>query len=170
MGIEGIALPIQRHDVQILTTTFQFSGQLEVIGALLNFINDPNRDSLSLYDARLTPLTPGSPLKGLSRPHVVVRRPHIVFVYLTSAETRASLKLLARRELLVAYTPVAVCRGYFHMSAEANVRDFLDVTQGGLVAVTEVRLFPLVEFPALFPTEVEQLMIGRTQVQSYHSA
>lgn len=168
MGIEGMALPIQRHEVQILTAAFQFSGQLEVVGALLNFINDTERDSLSLYDARLTPLTPSSPLKGLSRPHVIVRRPHIAFMYFTSAETRASLKLLARRELLVAYTPVAVCRGYFHMSAEANVRDFLDVTQGGLVAVTEARLFPLVEFPAPFPSEVEQVMIGRTQIQSYH--
>lgn len=170
MGIEGMALPIQRHEVQILTASFQFSGQLEVVGALLNYINDPNRDSLSLYDAHLTPLMPGGPLKGFSRPHVVVRRPHIVFLYFVSAETRAALKLLVRQELLVAYTPVAVCRGYFHMSAEANVRDFLDSTQGSLVAVTEARLFPLVEFPVPFPLEAELLMVGRTQVQSYHPA
>lgn len=170
MGIEGMAPPIQRHEVKIITVGFQFSGQLEVVGALLNFINDPIRDSLSLYEAHLTPLTPGSPLKGLFRPHLVVRRPHVVFMYFPSAETRASLKLLARRELLVAYTPVAVCRGYFHMSAEASVRDFLDVTQGSLVAVTEARLFPLVEFPAPFPLEAELLMLGRAQVQSYHPA
>ncbi len=170
MGIEGMAPPIQRHEVEIITVGFQFSGQLEVVGALLNFINDPTRDSLSLYDARLTPLTPGSPLKGFFRPHVIVRRRHVVFMYFTSAETRASLKLLARHELLVAYTPVAVCRGHFHMSTEANVRDFLDITQGGLLAVTEARLFPLVEFPAPFPLEAEQLMIGRDQLQSYHPA
>lgn len=170
MGLEGLALPIQRHDVQILTVDFQFSGQLETIGALLNFINDPARDSLSLYDAHLAPFRPSSPLKGFSRPHVVVRRPYIVFLYFASAETRTSLKLLARQELLIAYTPVAVCRGYFHMSAEASTRDFLDVTPGGFVAVTEARLFPLVEFPVPFPTESELLMVGRAQVQSYHPA
>jgi hypothetical protein len=165
-----MALPIQRHKVHILTASFQFSGQLEVVGALLNFINDPARDSLSLYDANLTPLTPGSPLKGIFRPHVVVRRPYVVFLCFASAETRASLQLLARHESLVAYTPIAVCRGQFHMSAEANLRDFLDTSQSGLLAVTEARLFPLVEFPAPFPTEAELLMVGRAQLQSYHSA
>jgi hypothetical protein len=170
MGIEGMALPVQRHEVHILTASFQFSGQLEVVGALLNFINDLNRDSFSLYDANLTPLTPGSPLKGIFRPHVVVRRPYIAFLYFASAETRASLKLLARHELLVAYTPIAVCRGRFHMSSEANLRDFLDVSQGSLLAVTEARLFPLVEFPAPFPLDAELLMMGRAQLQSYHPA
>jgi hypothetical protein len=170
MGIEGMAVPIQRHEARILTATFQFSGQLEVVGALLNFINDPNRDSFSLYDANLTPLTPGSPLKGIFRPHVVVRRPYIAFLYLASAETRASLKLLARHESLVAYTPIAVCRGEFHMSIEANLRDFLDASPGGLIAVSEAQLFPLIEFPAPFPTEADLLMIGRAQLQSYHLA
>ncbi len=167
----GLQSPqIQRHEVQILTADFQFRGQLEVVGALLTFINDPIRDSFSLSDAHLTPLTPGSPLKGFFRPHIVVRRPHIAFLYFTSAETRASFQLLARRELLVAYTPVAVCRGYFHMSAEANLRDFLDAGQASLFAVSEARLFPLVEFPAPFPLETELLMVGRAQLQSYHPA
>jgi hypothetical protein len=78
--------------------------------------------------------------------------------------------MLQRTELLVAYTPVAVCRGYFHMSAEARLRDFLDVAQEHLIPVTEAHIFPLVELPAPFPSEAELILIGRSQLQSYHPA
>jgi hypothetical protein len=164
------APPIERHDVQILTPLFQYSGQLEAVGTVFSYINDPQRNSLSLYDAQLVPLTPGGLLKHISRPHVIIRKPQIAFLTFASAETRASIRVLVKKELLVAYTPVAVCRGYFHMPAEANVREFMDVTQGELLTVTEAQLFPLIRLPAPFPTQVELLLVGRSHLQFYHPA
>ncbi len=163
------APPIHRHEVQIITIHFQLSGQLETVGSVSNFINDSARDSLVLYDARVAPLTPGSPLKPLPRSHVVVRKPEIVLLYLTSAETRASIRTLARRELLVAYTSVAVCRGFFHMPAEANVNDFLGVTPGALLPITETYIFPLIELPEPLPAETDLILVGRTHLQFYHT-
>ena len=164
------APPIHRHDVQIITVHFQFSGQLETVGSVENFINDPTRDCLALYDVRMIPLTPGSPLKPLSRPLVVVRKPQIVLLYLASGEIRASIRTLTRSELLVAYTPVAVCRGHFHMPAEATVNDFLGITPGDLLPVTDAHIFPLVELPDPFPAEADLLLAGRTYLQFYHPA
>jgi hypothetical protein len=164
------ALPSNQHPVQILTTNFQFTGQLETVGDVTTYINDSTRQSLSLHDAYLTPLTPGSPVRGLNRPHIIVLRPQTVFLYFTSAETRASIRKMPKRELLVAYTPIAVCRGYFHTTAEARLRDFTDVIQEPLIPVSEARIFPLIEFPAPFPTEVDLLLIGLSQLQSYHPA
>ena len=168
MELEGPR--VQRHDVQILTTRFQFSGQVETVGPVANFIDDPTRDSLSLYDTRLAPLTPGTPLKAISRPHVVVLKSQIVLLYFTSAEIRASIRTLARRELLVAYTPLAVCRGYFHMPTEADVRDFLSLVRGDLLPITEAHIFPLVELPEPFPAEAELVMAGRSHLHFYHTA
>ncbi|MBN1811223.1 MAG: hypothetical protein JXA14_05245 [Anaerolineae bacterium] len=164
------ALPAEHHEVQILTTSFQFSGLLETVGDVSTYINDSTRQSLSLHDAYLTPLTPGSPVRGLNRPHVVVLRPQTVFLYFTSAETRAAIRKLPKRELLVAYTPIAVCRGYFHMTGEARLRDFTDVIQEPLIPVSDARIFPLIEFPAPFPTEAELILVGLSQLQSYHPA
>lgn len=164
------ALPAEQHEVQILTTNFQFTGQLETVGDITTYINDSIRQSLSLHDAYLTPLTPGSPVRGLKRPHVVVLRPQTVFLYFASAETRAAIRKLPKRELLVAYTPIAVCRGYFHMTAESRLRDFTDVIQEPLIPVSEARIFPLIEFPAPFPTEADLLLVGLSQLQSYHPA
>ncbi len=163
------APPIYRHEVQILTAHLQFSGQLETVGAVDNFINDPARDSLSLYDVHMAPLMPGSPLKTISRPHVVIRKPQIILIYFASAETRASIRMLARRELLVAYTPVAVCRGYFHMPTEANVRDFLGTIPGDLLPITEAHIFPFIELPAPFPAEADLVMMSRSHILAYHS-
>jgi len=168
MELEGPR--VQRHDVQILTTRFQFSGQVETVGPVANFIDDPTRDNLSLYDTRLASLTPGTPLKAISRPHVVVRKSQIVLLYFTSAEIRASIRTLARRELLVAYTPLAVCRGYFHMPSEADVRDFLSLVRGDLLPITQAHIFPLVELPEPFPAEAEQVMVGRSHLHFYHTA
>ena len=164
------APPVQRHPIQILTTHFQFNGQIESVGPVNNFLNDPTRDSLTIYDAQLTPSAPGSPLKTMSRPHVVVRKSQIVLLHFASAEARASIRTLARRELVVAYTPLAVCRGYFHLPTEADVRDFLDVVRGDLLPVTEAHIFSLVELPDPFPHETDLVLLGRPQLHFYHSA
>jgi hypothetical protein len=168
MVLEGP--PVNRYEVQILTPHFQFSGQLETVGAVGNFINDPSRTSLSLYDVNLTPLTSNNPLKGLSRPHIVIRRSRIVLLYFVSTEARDSIRTLPRRELLVAYTPVAVCRAYFHMTAEANVENFLGVVSGELLPVTDANVFPLREYSAPFPRQPGLILIGRSHLQFYHAA
>ena len=164
------SLPVERQAVSIITSRFQITGHLETIGVPFNFVNDAGRNSLSIHDAYLAPLTPGGPLKGFSRPHIVIRRSAIVFLYFASAETRASVRTRRRKELLVAYTEVAVCRGYFHMADEAEVNDFLDDVAGALLPITETKVFPLVELPAPFPAEADLLLVGLSHLQFYHRA
>ena len=168
MGLQ--APPTQRYDVQILTVHFQFNGQLETVGPVGNYITDSSRHSLSLYDVHLSPLTPGSPLKGMSRPHAVVLRSQIVLFYLSSEEARASVSTFARLEPLVIYTPIAVCRGHFPVPSEARIGDFIGVVAGELLPIRDVRIFPFIELPAPFTLEAELLLIGCSHVLSYHRA
>jgi hypothetical protein len=167
MGLQ--ALPTQRQDVQILTTHFQFSGQLETVGPVGNYINDPSRQSLSFYDVNLSPLTPGSPLKGIARPHVVILKPQIVLMYLASEQARASISLFARRELMTIYTPVAVCRGHFPMPAEGRINDFLGIVPGDLLPILDAQIFPFIELPAPFTRQAELALIGRSHLLFYHA-
>jgi len=162
--------PIRSHEVCIITVDFQISGQLETIGPPFSFINDRGRQSFLVHDARLTPLTPNSRLRSIVHPRLTLRKHQVALLYFTSPETRASIRPLVRRELLVAYTPVAVCRGYFHMSAEASLHEFLDVTPGDLLPVAEARIFPLINLPAPFPSEADIILVGRDYVQFYHPA
>ena len=168
MGLQ--APPTSRHDVQILTTYFQINGQLETVGPAGNYITDSARHSLSLYDVHLSPLTPGSPLKGITRPHAVVLRSQIVLFYLTSEEARASISTFARLEPLMIYTPIAVCRGHFPVPSDARAGDFVGVVPGELLPIRDARIFPFIELPAPFTLEAELLLIGHSHVLFYHPA
>ena len=83
-------------------------------------------------------------MQAAVRAQVALRKPRIVLLHFTSAETRASIRPLVRRELLVAHTPMAVCWGSLQMSAESSVHEFLDVTPSDLLSVTEAYIFPLI--------------------------
>jgi len=162
--------PVERYPVSIITPRFQIIGDLEVVGMAFSFVNDAARNSLPLYDAHLIPLTPGSPLKSSTRSHIVVRRPEIVFLYFSSADVRASVRTLRRKESLVAYTSVAVCQGCFHMPDEASLNDFLDDVTATFLPITEAKVFPLVKLPAPFPNEADLLLVGHSYLEFYHPA
>jgi len=162
------APPVHRHEVYIVTPRFQINGQLETVGTTFTFINDAKRESLPLYEVTITPLRANGPLASFTRPHIILRRSEIVLLYFTSAETRSEIHTLRRRELLVVYTPPAVCRGYFHMADEAQLSDFIEDTVGTLLPITEVQIFSLDEFPTSFPAEAELLLIGRSYLEFYH--
>ena len=160
--------PVRRFDVLVLTAFFQARGQLETIGDALQYLNDPGRVSLSLYDAVLTPVSPGSTLKSVQRPHVYVRKTHAALLCFRTPEGREAIRTLARREMLAAYTALAVCRGYFHMTAEARLEDFLDLSAAEMVAVSEAHVFPLVALPEPLPAQHELLLMSRSQLQFFH--
>ena len=168
MGLAGP--PSERHDVQILTRGFQFAGQLETIGAAGQYINQAERHNLSLFDVHLSPLTPGSPLKGIFRPHAVVLRSQVIFLYLASEEAQASVSTFMRKDLMMIYTPIAVCRGYLPMPAEARIGDFLGVVPGELLPIVDAHIFPFVELPAPFSLEVDLMLMGRSHWLFYHPA
>ena len=168
MGIQ--ALPSQRHDANVLTSHFQINGQLETTGPVGNFLNDPSRTSLSFYDVRLAPLTPGSPLRGIARPHVVLLKPHIMFFYLSSQEARESIRTFVRTEPLMIYTSLAVCRGNVPLPAEARIADFLNVVPGELIPILDAQIYPFVDLPVPFPKQLEMVLLGRSHLLFYHPA
>lgn len=162
--------PTQQYSVQILTPSFQFSGQLEMVGSPLDFLNDANRDALTLRHAYIAPLTPGGPIRGLARAQISVRKQEVVLLSFAEEGLEEKMRLFLRKELLVAYTPIAVLRGVFHLPAEAPLNDFLALMPGAFVPVTRVHLFPLIETPASFPGESDLLIVGRRHIQLYHIA
>lgn len=166
MGLQ--APPVQRHETLIVTSEFQFKGQLESVGAVGSFLSDTARISFSLYDVQMAPIAPNFPLKSISRPQIVMLKSHIILLYLTSEEARATVKTFTRREMMMIYTPVAVCRGEFAMPAEAKLGDMLSVVSGDLLPMLNVQILPLVKLPMPFPTQAELIMLGRPHVLFYH--
>ena len=158
--------PVRQYAVHFFTPSFQFSGQLEVVGNLLDFLNDTRRDVLICQQVRIVPLKPG--LRELTRPGLSIRKAEFVLLYFDDQSALAEMRLLARTETLVIYTNLAIVRGDVHLPAEARANDFLATSQGILLPVTSASLFKVMEFPLPFPDRCELLLVGREYIQMYH--
>ena len=165
----GIQVTLQRYDVQILGHTFQFSGQMEPVGRVLDYLNDENRSTFPLYDVRISPITPGSPLAGITRPELIVSETELGLVFFLDPEYRQKVDVLKNFDRVVAYTPHAVLRGNFHRGVETRLGDVFDVMQGTFLALTDVNVFPLTELPAPFPTQTDLIIANCSYIHLYHS-
>jgi hypothetical protein len=158
--------PVRQYAVHFFTPSFQFSGQLEIIGNLLDFLNDTRRDVLICQQVRIVPLKPG--LRELTRPSISIRKTEFVLLYFDDPSAQSEMRLLTRAETTVIYTDLAIVRGDVHLPAEARANDFLAAVSGILLPVTSVSLFKVVEFPLPFPDHCDLLLVGRDYIQMYH--
>ena len=164
----SLQVTLQRYDVQVLGHMFQFVGQMEPVGQAMDYFNDENRSTFPLYDVAISPLAPGSPLKRISRPDIVVGDNELGIVYFLDPDYRQSVAMLKNFDRVIAYTPHAVLRGNFHRGAETRLADLFDLVQGHFLAMTDVSVFPLTDLPAPFPEQADLLIVNRFYVNVYH--
>lgn len=160
--------PTQTYSVQVLTPSYQFAGNLEVIGSLIEFLNDSSRDGLVLTDVHIAPLTPGGTLKDLARSSITVRRDEIVFI--SFPDLQPEVRTLQRKEYYIAYTPVAVVKCAFHLLAETITTDFVTSMTGDLLPISEVHVFLFTPSRLPFQDRADLMLIGKRHIQFYHSA
>jgi len=161
--------PVQQYTVQLLTPSFQFGGQLEVIGSLLDYLNDSVRDALILHQAHVAPLQPGSAMREVNRPQISVRKREVVFLHFTDPEAQSEARLLARKEPYIIYTTLAVLRGDVHLPAETRIHDLMATMSGDFLSVTNSSLFMLAQLPTPLPEKGGFLLVGQRHIQFYHT-
>ncbi len=164
----AVKIELQRYDVQVLGRHFHIVGQMEPIGQLMDFLNRGQRQTFSLYDAKLAPLKPAGPLNAISRPHVILNADELGLIYFLDAEYRQRVSLLKQFDEVIAYTPHAVLRGRFHRGAETRLSDLLDMA-GVFLAMSNVSIFALRPLPGPFPQQADLLIVNQAHVQFYHA-
>lgn len=166
----GIQFTIQRFDVQVLGSSFQFVGQMEPLGRLLDYLGDPGRTTYPLFDVKISPITPGGPLSGINRPEAIVSTQELGLIYFLDAEYRKKVDVYPTFDQVIAYTPHAILRGKFHRGAETKLRDFFDMSASVFTVMTDASIFPLTELVAPFPRQADLLILNRLYVSLYHQA
>ncbi len=159
---------LERHAVQMLGHAFQYAGEMEPIGPIIDYLNDLDRLTFPLYDVDMYRILPSSSLPSVTRPEITVVRREVGLVYLLDPEYRSSISFIKNYERAIAYTPYVVCRGNVHMGAETWLRDLLSLMTGSFLVMTEVNVFPLTTLPAPFPEKAELLLLNREYVTVYH--
>jgi hypothetical protein len=158
----------ERHDAQVLGRTFQFIGQIAPIGRTMDYFNDENRRTFSLYNVETSPIAPGSPIAGITRPEITVSASELGLIYFLDPDYRQQVDVMRNADRVIAYTPHAVLRGNFHRGAETRLMDLFDVMSGSFLVMTDVSLFLLTGLPAPFPQEADLLIVNRSFVSHYH--
>ncbi len=162
--------PLRRsYPVEIFTTSFKIEGQLEPIGHLMDALNDPERDSMLIRQATVSPLSSGGPLSSLALEEMVLSKSDALFIYLADEQDRSALSLLKRVERVIVYLPLFVIRADFHLGGETRVRDMLDSLTGTFLPITDVAIFPLFAPQVAVPTRRDLLLINKKQITFYHA-
>jgi hypothetical protein len=165
----GIQITLERRDVQILGRNYQFEGQMEPIGQVLDYLNGEGRSTFPLFDVKIFPLPPGGPLKGTTQPEITASNTELGLIYFLDPDYRQQVQVLRNVDRVIGYTPHVVLRGNFHRGVETRLRDLFDLTQGSYLAMSDVSIFPTTELAAPFPTQADLLIVNRHYVGLYHA-
>jgi hypothetical protein len=164
----GLQIALQRYHVQILGRKFQFDGEVEPLGQVLDFLNNESRSTFSLYDVKILPVMPSGPLTAITRSEITVSESELGLIFFLDADYRQQVPVLKSFDRVIAYTPHAVLRGNFHRGVETRLGDMFDTLQGAFFVMTEVSIFPTTGLPAPFPKQADLLIVNRFYVNLYH--
>lgn len=156
-----------RYPVQVLTNTYLVQGGLETIGAIVDFLNDRDRDFFMFIDATVRSLTLG-PMGKVARPQLLIPKTEIIALYLDDATARSSIQLLRRVERCIMYMPFVVCRGEFHLGADTRWQDMVSLLPTDFFAFTNASIFPLSPLPGPFPQQADLIVLNRKHIRMLH--
>lgn len=159
-----------RYSVEIVTTAFHVTGDVEPIGPWQIFLNSPDRCALTVCHAHVAPLTQSVHLSSRERPQVYLSLNQICFIILPDVVARESITLMKHVETAICHVGPIVCRSNVHMGAEARLQTFLDDLSGHFFPVTHAELYPLTMLDAPLTRKAELMLINRRQVQLYYAA
>jgi hypothetical protein len=156
-----------RYTATVVTADFYITGKLEPIGPWLDFLNAKDKYTLPIYDARIL-LIGAAAGAAPEKPQVYVNRHDICFIHLPDRTAHQNVNMMRNAQFAIAHIGPVVCRGEFHMGADATLLTFMDDLSGNFFPVTNADLHAKVTLPAPLPQKAELLLVSRLHVPVYH--
>jgi hypothetical protein len=158
-----------RYPVQVITTQYVFTGEVEPFGPLVLWLNDTSREAISLYGVQGAALDAGRAVETLARDELLLLKHDIVAIDLPSPEARQTVSLMPRSEKVVIYTARFVFSGAYSLSAETRLPEMLDTLKGDFFPLLSAQLHPL--SPPRVPVfrASEMVILNRRQLSAYHA-
>jgi hypothetical protein len=155
--------------IRIYTPAYVLIGQSESTNAFLGWLNNPNKQTLDLFEVQGLSLDPNATLVNFSQPMVTFPKGQIEAIDLVSLEAQASIQLPSRTELAVLYTDRFVVQANMHPSGDMPVSNIFNVVGGDFLPVSDARLYPLVPTRKLPTDHAQVLIVNKHSVNFYHA-
>jgi hypothetical protein len=155
--------------IRVFTPAYVLIGQSESTNAFLGWLNNPNKQTLDLFEVQGLSLDPDATLVNLSQPMVTLPKRQVELIDLVSPEAQASVQLTSRAELTVLYTDRFVIQANMHPSGDMPVSNVFNVVGGDFLVVSDARLHPMVPTRKLPTEHARLLVVNKHSVNFYHA-
>ena len=154
-----------RHNVEVLTPELRVTGQVEPVGPWFDFVNNPDRYTVTVLDAHRCPLGKTS---GRESDHAqaILNKQHICLIILLDAEARETVHALKNTNRAISHVGPFICRGDLHMGAESQLVTFFDDMVSDYFVASNVDLHSTSATPSPLPSHVDMLLVNRAQVHT----
>ncbi len=155
--------------IRVYTPAYVLIGQSESTNAFLGWLNNPNKQTLDLFEVEGLSLDPNATLVNLSQPLVTLPKRQVEAIDLVSPEAQASVQLTSRAELAVLYTDRFIIQANMHPSGDMPISNIFNVIGGDFLSVSDARLYPLVPTRKLPTDHARVLVVNKYSVNFYHA-
>jgi hypothetical protein len=154
--------------VRVYTPAYMLIGQSESTNAFLGWLNNPNKQTLDLFEVQGLSLEPDATLVNFSQPMVTLPKRQIESIDLVSVEAQESVQMSTRAELSVLYTQRFVIQAYMHPSGDMSVSNIFNVAGGDFFPISDARLYPVIPTRQLPTDRSRVLIMNKLVVNFYH--
>lgn len=155
-------------NVRIFTPDYLLTGEAPEAEVLLGWLNNPNRQTIELSEARITALNPQATLPALTKPLVTVPKRQALGLDLVDPPAQAAVQLPPRTELAVIYTGRFIIQAQLHPPGNMPLSHIFNVVGGDFFGVTQAHLHPLVPTRPFQPVQAALLILNKAHVDLYH--
>ena len=152
--------------IRVYTPAYMLIGQSESTNAFLGWLNNPNKQTLDLFEVQGLSLDPDATLVNFSQPVVTLPKIQIEGIDLVSPEAQSSVQMPSRTELSVLYTQRFVIQANMHPTGDMPVSNLFNVVGGDFFPVSDARLYPVVPTRKL-PTDHAQVLVVNKRLVNF---
>lgn len=161
------AIQFDTISVDVSTGNFLIRGEVEARGDLMVFLNDHNRSSFPIRDAKFMPDGPEYKVPPMQQPNFTVSQEHVAFVAVIKDTAVEKIQFVNSSRTVVFYTNWFAIRGELHVSSEARDDELLDPTKE-FFAVTDVAIYPIRQMTNKPQRRYPLVAIQRSGIVGYH--
>jgi hypothetical protein len=160
---------IQRRafPVEVLTPHYLIKGEMEPIGPMLVYLNDPERRTYVFKKAEALSIQEGNLASHFHAEALMVRQENMIAIRLAEKVGQSTMPLLARKEKIRVFTDAFVIQGYFHCGQDVQLNDIFDLAKGDWVPSSEAIVHALFQLKRPVFDSAPILIINRRHMHFY---
>jgi len=166
--MSAVGVVVATYPVDIFTAHYRISGEFKPRGNPTIFLNDPDNQTLSVYDATVIPLRPGVELEPLSAPTLHISKSEIQVLVLGNMGLDVA-RPLPKRARLICLTDLYVLEGYFHMATDTRIEDLFTVLAGPFFFATQLQIVSLYTEATGVHAAAELAYVHKAAIHAYYT-